>query len=179
MSIEEVTENLRHIFRDMEQIVSPNNVDRPGLALSVLCGLCCVGIFGWLDNTNRQPNYRELRNPQHPRYRPFDWISWDLFMGLRTIRDTFAHSLEGIIEDENLDELREFHHQIELGQIRILYIHGEGEERIERNDIVQPFFTIQEISNTNQFRLSPENVIIHLTARAVVHYFENARITED
>ena len=172
-------ENFVSIFRVMERALSDSALEihlssNSSTAVSTIRGLMVVGLFAWLDTqrglTNR--DYAVLLDPNHPQREPFPWISWEIFRGLKLIRNTFAHSLDGEIDDEDLLTFQELHRKIEANEIKIEYRH----EEILREDDVDEFFSIVEIPNSNpqKFRIAPKVSIIHITARIMHQYFEKS-----
>ena len=165
-------ENFVSIFREMERALDDSAFDRPSMAVSSMRGLMVVGLFAWLDTQKNitKSDYAVLMDPTHPQREPFTWISWELFRTFKRIRNTFAHSLEGEIEDDDLPYFLDLEKKIKNKEIEIEYnSHG-----ISRNDKVTPFFKIVEVkgSNPKKYRFAPDVSIIHLATRIIYQYFE-------
>jgi len=172
-------DNFVRTFRVMERALSDSALQLHlsndfSTAVSTMRGLMVVGLFAWLDTQKNitQQDYAVLMDPTHPQREPFTWISWELFRGLKRIRNTFAHSLEGIIEDDDLNFFQNLQQKIKNNEIEIEYKH----DTIIRNDKVQEFFKIIEVEGSvpKKFRFVPDVSIIHLAARIIYQYLEKS-----
>ncbi|PIY90370.1 MAG: hypothetical protein COY74_01790, partial [Nitrosopumilales archaeon CG_4_10_14_0_8_um_filter_34_8] len=94
------------------------------------------------------------------------------------IRNTFAHSLEGIIEDDDLNFFQNLQQKIKNNEIEIEYKHDTiiTHDTKIKNDKVQEFFKIIEVEGSvpKKFRFVPDVSIIHLAARIIYQYLEKS-----